>query len=282
LFWVKKTSQVRIPCLPKRFLQLFLDVYEMSSHGESLLYLHQEKSMPNWCTIQMTVRGPKADVERMLAFMRNAPEEADLKTPFDFNKLIPMPEELGLITKGSAQSHGLAIVEETSAERNFRNAVAFLAHSDPAFRQADGTPAPLTRSQALEALRASESSAAKDCLLQAERTLAARAKYGASDWYDWSVFHWGTKWNACNAQADQVFVDGDQASVGISFDTAWSFPTPIIVKFVETFNTLTVDLSADEEGGFFYVDAHAENGKIEFQEFEGHRPGGPYSDEGDD
>ncbi len=237
--------------------------------------------MPNWCTIQMTARGPKADVERMIEFMRSESEDGKFKTPFDFNKLIPMPEELGQITKGSSQSHGLAILEEDSTERDFRNALAFLAQSDPAFGSSDGTAAPLTRSQAIAALRASSSSAARDCLLQAERSLSARAKYGVSDWYDWSVRYWGTKWNACEPQVDEIFVDGDQASVRISFDTAWSFPTPVIEAFVKKFDTLALDLQADEEGHFFYANGHGEKGELTLESFEGCRPGGPY-DHGDD
>jgi len=44
-------------------------------------------------------------------------------------------------------------------------------------------------------------------------------KYGADNWYDWSVKHWGTKWNCCDPFINEL---------GMSFTTAWSPPTPVI------------------------------------------------------
>jgi len=44
-------------------------------------------------------------------------------------------------------------------------------------------------------------------------------KYGHKDWYDWSVENWGTKWNSYSCSL---------AEEGISFDTAWSPPIPIL------------------------------------------------------
>ena len=47
-------------------------------------------------------------------------------------------------------------------------------------------------------------------------------KYGAPDWYSWSVENWGTKWDVeCLTEAEVV--DGVD-SVMVSFDTAWSPP----------------------------------------------------------
>ena len=47
------------------------------------------------------------------------------------------------------------------------------------------------------------------------------AKYGASDWYNWSVENWGTKWDI-----SQPFVgdDTEEDSITFSFDTAWGPP----------------------------------------------------------
>ena len=39
------------------------------------------------------------------------------------------------------------------------------------------------------------------------------------NWYDWHCDFWGTKWNACDTRIE----DDDT----VSFDTAWSEPTPI-------------------------------------------------------
>jgi len=44
-------------------------------------------------------------------------------------------------------------------------------------------------------------------------------KYGADNWYDWNVKHWGTKWNACDSYVEDNTV---------VFDTAWSTPMDLI------------------------------------------------------
>ena len=48
-----------------------------------------------------------------------------------------------------------------------------------------------------------------------------RKKYGANNWYDWSVTHWGTKWNAYYSHLDED-------TNTMCFDTAWSSPMPIL------------------------------------------------------
>ncbi len=47
---------------------------------------------------------------------------------------------------------------------------------------------------------------------------AALKEIGYPDWYDWSVHHWGTKWNAFRSSLSQ----GDSGSVEVHFETAKS------------------------------------------------------------
>lgn len=46
-----------------------------------------------------------------------------------------------------------------------------------------------------------------------------RSKYGRNNWYDWSIDHWGVKWNACNQHIWQ-----EDGFCLIQFDTAWCVP----------------------------------------------------------
>lgn len=48
-----------------------------------------------------------------------------------------------------------------------------------------------------------------------------RRLYGKNNWYDWSIVHWGTKWNAYSSSLDK---END----AIYFDTAWSSPIPVL------------------------------------------------------
>lgn len=60
--------------------------------------------------------------------------------------------------------------------------------------------------------------------------------YGADNLYDWCCNTYGTKWGACHS--GQVSADG--YTIKVSFDTAWSPPTPVIEKLVKLFPTATI------------------------------------------
>ena len=55
---------------------------------------------------------------------------------------------------------------------------------------------------------------------------ARKKKYGASNWYDWSVKNWGTKWNASEGYFD------DEAN-RLVFNTAWDKPDPILQSLAD-------------------------------------------------
>lgn len=64
-------------------------------------------------------------------------------------------------------------------------------------------------------------------------------KHGESNcWYKWKVFNWGTKWGA---------YDNKFTSKKITFDTAWSSPTPIIREISMIFPDVTFDVKFKDE-----------------------------------
>lgn len=90
-----------------------------------------------------------------------------------------------------------------------------------------------------------------------EENKALRAKYGFDNWYDWRWEHWGTKWDACDAEDVS---EGDDLM--ITFDTAWSFPTPVAVELSRQFPTLTFNYDAHEESGMYDFTIEIKNGEI--------------------
>lgn len=66
-------------------------------------------------------------------------------------------------------------------------------------------------------------------------------QYGYTDWYGWSVAHWGTKWNAMDASiTDHI----------LSFQTAWAAPIPVIQKLAVMFpDSSFTHIWADEDMG---------------------------------
>ena len=73
-----------------------------------------------------------------------------------------------------------------------------------------------------------------------------RNKYGKNNWYDWSLYNWGTKWNAYNSNFD---ADNN----AIEFDTAWSCPISVLNKLAEMCHEHNISFDgkwADEDCGF--------------------------------
>lgn len=73
---------------------------------------------------------------------------------------------------------------------------------------------------------------------------------GFNNWYDWCCESWGTKWNAYSHTPVEVTKGkrGSNAKAQFSFYTAWSFPTPIATKLVETYPSLKFQFEWHDEG----------------------------------
>jgi hypothetical protein len=85
-------------------------------------------------------------------------------------------------------------------------------------------------------------------------------------WYDWSIEHWGTKWDTVGAEpvlADPITPHDPDTPVGCTqihwdFSTAWAPPSPWLATTAPSWPTLTFHLWYDEPGmGFAGLDAFA-------------------------
>lgn len=79
--------------------------------------------------------------------------------------------------------------------------------------------------------------------------------YGATDWYNWRVQNWGTKWDSCN---DTYIRYGDYNNeLEIQFQTAWSPPIGVLQKMGELYPELEITCYYMEEGmgfcGMFFT-----------------------------
>jgi hypothetical protein len=73
---------------------------------------------------------------------------------------------------------------------------------------------------------------------------AEREEHGTNNWYDWSVEHWGTKWDV-----GECSVEDDGESVTFHFDSAWSPPVEAY-RYAEE-QGLAVDAKYCETGFYF-------------------------------
>mgnify|MGYP006273164693 FL=1 len=104
-------------------------------------------------------------------------------------------------------------------------------------------------------------------------------KYGANDWYDWCITHWGTKWGDYDTILQSEFTEGD-TSVDLTFTTAWGPAVNGLVKVSEQFPNLAF-VNSFEEGGMCFVGAVSIiNGTI-VHESEGEYPNIDTDDDGD-
>ena len=83
---------------------------------------------------------------------------------------------------------------------------------------------------------------------------AEEAKYGDRNWYDWSLANWGTKWNA---------IDPVEYGDGVSFQTAWSHPSPVIEELSTMFPDDEIRVAyADEDIGYNLGVYSIKNGEV--------------------
>ena len=74
---------------------------------------------------------------------------------------------------------------------------------------------------------------------------------GQDDWYHNNINSWGTKWDVCGNVYMSDYKEGDE-SIGYSFDSAWSPPTPTTQTLSEIFPELTIEHKYYETGCDFW------------------------------
>ncbi|MCM1102022.1 MAG: hypothetical protein NC398_11630 [Acetatifactor muris] len=148
-------------------------------------------------------------------------------TCFDFNKIIPMPESLNMVS-GSIETLAIEAVNRRLSQRRygFQQKYSQPQMSDEEYQQR------------IESHGKTE----EELLDLGLQYISNKVKYGATSWYDWCCDNWGTKWNAySNEQEDEDT---------ISFETAWSNPEPVMLKLSEMYPEATIEhWWADEDMG---------------------------------
>lgn len=91
-------------------------------------------------------------------------------------------------------------------------------------------------------------------------------RYGAKDWYDWSRINWGTKWNAYNTDLEYI----DECEVVIYFQTAWSGVSDIIKELTERYHQLIFEYAySDEDMGYNCGNGYGEDGEFSYTMYVG-------------
>lgn len=92
--------------------------------------------------------------------------------------------------------------------------------------------------------------------LTPEKELERIEQYDAIDWYDWSVKHWGTKWDVPSHKVEQV------AAHHLVFDTAWAPPEKWLLKVSQDYPLVRFTLAFCEGGNCFWGTVVISNGEV--------------------
>jgi hypothetical protein len=170
--------------------------------------------MPNHIQNRLKIIGTPEQVREVLNFL------AGDKSRIDFEKIKPMPEGLK-ICAGSLGEVGMMVGAESFSLEDISKKWEALNR----FMR-------LNDSKKEEAIKLGK--------LYAENV----QKYGYPTWYEWSIEHWGTKWNAYQTPDER---DTDDT---IYFQTAWSGVPELIQEVSKKFPGVELNYHwADEDTG---------------------------------
>lgn len=165
--------------------------------------------MPNHIKNRLSVTGDEDKVKLFFESIRKEKADENGETSaIDFEKIIPMPKELN-IESGSSSYQAKDLIEKCKT-RNIKEYV--MEHMDE-FKQS------------------------------VRPYIENYIKYGYTDWYDWSIAKWGTKWNAYDV------VDMTSARI-VEFSTAWATPIPVMAELSKQHPEVKIKVDfADEDLG---------------------------------
>lgn len=187
--------------------------------------------MPNWTYCML--EAPKAVIEKYLS----KDEDGDLY--FDFNKVIPRPD----IYQDPDMSEGgdttLCLYWYLSARGKISPREIFIRFGNIFSNDEWYFNDPVM----IERILRDCNNHSEEYYRRGEKYFTAYKSYGYRSWYTWSIDNWGTKWNAC-----ETHVSYDDNDFGVvHFDTAWSYPEPIIDKIFEDNPNCVINFSWYDE-----------------------------------
>ena len=179
--------------------------------------------MPNWVRTRLTFNGEKnrvAEIKELVKTTGKDDEGRDYTNEFDFNKVVPMPEELNIASSSSGEC-GMRylilkdkhLISWTDDDRSFMERMEKQKEKNPNRFNED--------------------------IKLGKKYLRNISKYGYKDWYNFRCDKWGTKWNSSEAEwiADDC----------VEFETAWGFCYPIVQKISEMFPDVAIEFSYSDE-----------------------------------
>ncbi len=219
--------------------------------------------MPNWVCNRLRVSGPNAN--KILKGLLTKSDAEGIR--FDFNKILPMPEDLNIIS-GSTTDKCFEVYLSTLSEDEAKKEIEICVGSTLFPELTSGRYHIKSKEEIDEIVDEAINNWSKnadpedpvfktkeDVVAYGKRVTDNIKKYGSKDWYDWCVKNWGTKWNACNT------IYAKDCPDEIQFDTAWSDVRNLILKLSEKYPELEIVYDyAEEQVGYYAGHCFYKNG----------------------
>lgn len=178
---------------------------------------------------------------------------------FDFDKIIPMPDSLHIISGSVSDSAEMFVKNPKPVFKDKNGAfMGYPVNGEVTSETPYGIP-----SKDISYLF--DGNAKPICFADfvelGKVIIFNRLKYGFPTWYEWRVKNWGTKWNASDAE---ILNEGTDF-VEFTFDTAWSMPSPIMEALSKDFTHIEW-LYADEDIGYNCGCVCWKNGELTFED----------------
>lgn len=214
--------------------------------------------MPNWVRTKVYFgKGEvgKTNMEYVKSTYGTEGESGEID--LDFNKIVPMPEDL-MIEKSSKSRDALQMyvymgqkgLDAPTAEKVIDAYANTLDSEYDTIEIDDETYAKLLDKYKDEA---------SEMLKLGSKVAHNIITYGCTDWYEWRIENWGTKWNGSTVKWDE-----DDIGWYVLMDTAWYVPFPIILKLSEMFPNKHMACMYSDETSEPCGTALFCNGKIDF------------------
>lgn len=193
--------------------------------------------MPNWTTNCARYEGKKEDIKQLRELMGEK---------FDFDKILPMPEELNLESGARTttailyylkEKHGDSLAKASEDLEKYLNFHHLLSED----KLAEHLTAYLEcLKEDLEKMTEEE----KEALYQKGKSYVSNIDtYGGPTWYEWRCKHWGTKWPASGVE----LIEDTETCIEWKFYTAWAMPAPIYETIEARFPLLSSKISWVQE-----------------------------------
>jgi len=177
--------------------------------------------MSNFIDNKLQIIGTEEQVEEVRAFISSV-DEKGVKRAIDFNRILPMPQELNI-----ANSFRAALVH-----------FLLFGGSNQHY---------LTVKKAQKTFIEWEEAVKREAIELAFRYQENLEKYGEATWYTWRNKNWGPDENAEDDPTRSNTTDT------LHFLTSWNTPVPVIMALSKRFPLVTLQLvrEEDEETGIF-------------------------------